>query len=286
MRIGYACVNTVIGCSSSRTFRLKNYSEEKLLITIKENLKCLEKILKWNVKHNILFFRVSSQLIPFASHPVCKFDWQGYFKKQFRNIGLIVKDNKIRLSMHPDQYVVINSDKKDVVKRSISELKYHCDVLDLMELDSANKIVIHVGGVYDDKEQAIKRFKRINSKLPGNLRKRLVVENDGKSYDVKDCLNLGLPVIVDTLHHELNNNGESLRKVIKLAEKTWEKRDGVPIVHYSEQRKGAVKGAHSRTISVSKLKSFLDKTSRGFDLMLEVKDKQQSVVKFLTKLPA
>lgn len=287
MMIGYACINTSINCSSSRAFRLKNYSKERLVKTVNSNLNCLKRILEWNNDHGIKFFRVSSQLVPFASHPVCKFDWQDYFKKQFKEIGSYVKGNNLRLSMHPDQFVVINSNKPLVVERSINELIYHCEVLDLMGLDSTNKIVIHAGGVYGDKEGSIKRFKKIHSGLPSNLMKRLIVENDEKSYDVKDCLNLRLPVIVDTLHHKLNNNGEPIKEVIKLASGTWRKTDGRQIIHYSEQRPGASPGAHSQTISVKKFMNFYEKIKElDLNIMIEVKDKEQSVIKLLSSQTA
>lgn len=282
VRIGYACVNTVIGCSSSRTFRLRNYSKERLIRTVKRNLSCLKRILEWNEDKGVNFFRVSSQLVPFASHPICKFDWQSYFKADFKELGSYAKEQGMRLTMHPDQYVVINSNKKDVVERSIKELVYHCSVLDLMGLDLTNKIIIHAGGVYGAKEQAINRFKKVHSTLSTNLKNRLVVENDEKSYSVSDCLKLGLPVVVDNLHHKLNNNGEPLVRVVEQAGKTWGEEDGPLIIHYSEQRAGSNKGAHSKTINVGRFNDFLEKI-KVFDcnVMLEVKDKEQSVLKII-----
>ncbi len=75
MKIGYPCINLTLNCRSSRTFRLENYSEERLIETIENNLNCLAKILEFNYNNNILFFRITSDLIPFASHPIMKFGW-------------------------------------------------------------------------------------------------------------------------------------------------------------------------------------------------------------------
>ena len=86
MKIGYPCINRSIDCKGDRTFRLKSYSEEKLIETVENNLNCLEKMLNYNIKNNLLFFRITSDLIPFASHQICQFDWQNYFKLKFEKI--------------------------------------------------------------------------------------------------------------------------------------------------------------------------------------------------------
>ena len=98
MKIGYPCINRTIECQGNRTFRLKSYSEKKLVRTIDNNLDCLLKILQFNVKHNILFFRITSDLVPFASHSICKFNWQKNFRKKFQVIGDYIKYNNIRES--------------------------------------------------------------------------------------------------------------------------------------------------------------------------------------------
>jgi len=145
MRIGYPCINRTIGCSSSRTFRLKSYSKDRLIGTVSDNLTCLFKILQFNVVHNLLFFRISSDLVPFASHQICKLDWLTYFKDQFTSIGAFIRSNNIRISMHPGQYTVLNSQDPGILTRSIKELQYHADVLDALDLDVSAKIQMHVG---------------------------------------------------------------------------------------------------------------------------------------------
>ena len=147
MKIGYPCINLTIGCKSDRTFRLKSYTDERLKSTIENNLDCLQKILQFNVEHDILFFRITSDLVPFASHPVCQFNWRYYFKDKFDGIGDYITRHKIRISMHPGQYTVLNSPDTSVVERSKKELLYHQQVLDALGIDVSAKIQIHIGGV-------------------------------------------------------------------------------------------------------------------------------------------
>lgn len=291
MKIGYACINTLINCTTNSTFRLKSYSEARLIETIQQNLDCLKKILQWNVENKIYFFRIGSQLIPFASHPVCKFKWQRHFEEDFLKIGNFIKKHGIRVTMHPDQFIVLNSKNQSVVRRSISELEYHCQVLDLMKLPYSAKIVIHVGGVYGEKERSIQRFISNFKKLKPCLKKRLVIENDEKLYSLKDCLfissQLKVPVIFDSLHHDCLNNKESVLSAVQSAARTWKKADGVPIVHYSGQKRNAPCGYHSQTVDLEDFKRFFEQVKDiECDIMLEVKDKEQSALKVLKLLPS
>ncbi|MBW3015580.1 UV DNA damage repair endonuclease UvsE [Candidatus Woesearchaeota archaeon] len=281
MKIGYPCINRSIGCTANTTFRLKNYSKENLIEKVSNNLDCLMRILRWNVDNGVYFFRISSDLIPFASHPVCRFDWGKHFKKRFEEVGRFIHDNSIRISMHPDQFVLINALDKDIVRRSVKELEYHCRVLDLMKLGRDAKVQIHVGGVYGDKGASIRRFVENYKKLPLAVKKRLVIENDHRSYSLKDCTAISdkikIPTIFDTYHHECLNNGERLREAILKARKTWSKNDGKLMIDYSNE--GNKKGSHSEHIDIKHFMGFLKKVKGiDFDIMLEIKDKERSAL--------
>ena len=291
MKIGYPCINRVIGCSSNSTFRLASYTEGRLVQKVENNLDCLYKILHYNVQHGFYFFRISSDLVPFASHPVCTYDWAGHFRGKFRKIGDFIKQHNIRISMHPDQFVIINALKEDVVERSVKELEYHGTVLDKMGLDRTAKIQIHLGGVYGDKGSAIDRFIATYNSLSKPLKRRLVLENDDRSYSLEDCLSvhkkIGIPIIFDVFHHQCLNNGETLRQGLKLSGNTWKEADGIPMVDYSSQQRGQRPGSHAKTLNPIKFKNFIQEM-RGldFDLMLEIKDKEASAFKALKILRA
>ena len=92
---------------------------------VKNNLGCLQKILHYNLKNDMLFFRISSDIVPFASHPICKFDWIKVFREEFEYIGNFIKNNNMRISMHPGQYVLLNAMDEKIRSRSIAELTYH-----------------------------------------------------------------------------------------------------------------------------------------------------------------
>ncbi|MFX1591717.1 MAG: UV DNA damage repair endonuclease UvsE [Promethearchaeota archaeon] len=283
MKIGYPCINLTLNCRSSRTFRLKNYSEERLKNTIENNLNCLAKILEFNYKNKILFFRITSDLIPFASHPIMKFDWQEYFKLKFKEIGAYIKKKSMRITMHPGQYTVLNSQNDMVVQNSMKELKYHVEVLDLLGLDSSAKIISHVGGVYGDKKNSIKRFIKRYNQLEEDIKNHYVIENDDKSYQLKDCLlineSIKIPIVLDAYHHDCYNQGEPLEKAIGLIIKTWKKNDGLPIIHYSSEHPYRGKYIHADELDMNHFKSFLTKTMNfNFDLMLEIKNKEKSAL--------
>ena len=189
----------------------------------------------------------------------------------------------MRVSMHPDQFTLINSPNETVLTQSRSELTYHALLLDSMKLGYDAKIQIHIGGVYGDKKAAISRFIKNYKRLPPAVKNRLVIENDDRLFSLKDCLDIhhatGIPVLLDIFHHQCLNNGETLQEAFSLTVPTWQEKDGIPIVDYSLQQEGARKGKHRESINNSDFKSFLN-AARGFsfDLMLEIKDKEKSVL--------
>jgi len=74
--------------------------------------------LQFNLEHKLLFLRISSDLVPFASHPVNRFNWQKHFQEDFEEIGKFIIKNRMRISMHPDQFTLINSVKEEIFEEA------------------------------------------------------------------------------------------------------------------------------------------------------------------------
>ena len=116
------------------------------------------------------------------------------------------------------------------------------------------------------------------------IRKRLVIENDDKSYKVVDCMRIhddtGIPVLFDTFHHEIVNEGESILDALEKTRTTWDVNDGIPMVDYSHQNNGSKKGSLADKIDTGRFKKFLEASRpNDFDIMLEIKDKEKSALK-------
>ena len=293
MSIGYACLTIGVQHTDQKSCMLKNASQEKLLELIDYNLNSLENIIDYNIKNNIRLFRISSDLIPFGSSPVNGLAWWDIFVSKLLKIGEKIQNSGMRVSMHPGQYTVLNSPKQGVAKRAIEDLNYHARVLDSLGMGAQHKIVLHIGGIYSDKKQAIKRFVANYYHLEDSVKKRLVLENDDKSYNICDVLEIGailnVPVVFDNLHNEINYCDKQKNNFYWISEckKTWKEKDGKQKIHYSQQAPMKKAGSHSNTIRLNEFMDFYENLeSKDIDIMLEVKDKNLSAIKCINSTSA
>jgi UV DNA damage endonuclease len=132
----------------------------------------------------------------------------------------------------------------------------------------------------------MERFILNYNKLSPHIKKRLVIENDDKSYNIQDVLQIsektGVPVVFDNLHHQLNNMGGNSDEYrwLEACRKTWHSEDGKQKIHYSQQKSNGAPGAHSDFIKANEFLTFYQGLpSKNLDIMLEVKDKNLSAVK-------
>ena len=286
MSIGYACLHIGSRDTGMKTVRLKDANEANLLESARFNLNALENILRYNVDNNIKLFRISSDIIPLASHESNELRWWEILKPELIDLGQFAKNNELRLSMHPGQYTVINSPYGDVVKRAIDDLKYHQRFLDSIEMPLEAKIILHIGGMYGNKTEAMKRFIKSYKGLGEDIKNRLVIENDDKIFKAEDVLRIynetGTPVVFDVLHDKVNpsNENKDTYEWIKVFEGTWKDIDGKQKIHYSESKNQNERRSHSEYIKAESFLSFYNNLkNKDIDIMLEVKDKNLSAVK-------
>lgn len=291
MAIGYACQTIGIPDAEYRTCRKANADSERIRELTRANLSLLERQIRYNKKNGIRLFRISSDVVPFGSDDSVGCDWQSTFREYLTAIGAEIQNSGQRVSMHPGQYTVLNSPDPDVVTRAVRDLEYHADFLDALGTGPESKLILHVGGVYGDKSEAIRRFIRNWKNLPENVRARLAIENDERLFSPDDTLFLheaiGIPVIFDNLHYRIRmkpatpeETFEKEIRYIRMAAATFGPLDGRPKMHYSEQAVGKRPGAHADSIrSETFLSSAAYAERERSDIMLEGKDKNLSAIK-------
>ncbi|CZR10125.1 UV-damage endonuclease [Trichococcus flocculiformis] len=286
MSIGYACLNIGTPNTNIRSVMQRNATPEKLTEVSEHNLAALERMIDYNHKNDIKLFRISSDLIPFGSSPVNTLAWPEIHKEAFDRIGSKIRKSGMRVSLHPGQYTVLNSPTEEVGERAITDLVYHDKILIALGTDQTNKIVLHVGGIYGDKKEALERFEQNFRRLPEAVRNRLIIENDDRLYNIEDVLTLAhrlhVPAVYDNLHHAINPppSGGTDPYWIAEAKKTWKAADGNQKIHYSQQALDKRPGAHTDTINLETFLTFHEQLEdKQIDIMLEVKDKNLSAIK-------
>ena len=293
--MGYACINMNLSNSKprvttnrsmiKRTFTEKGlpYASELTL----QNCKDLLTILKWNNENGFDFFRMSSDIIPWASeYNICDLPDYDEIKNVLKQCGDFATDNNIRITTHPGPFNVLTSPRPHVVDNCIKDLSIHGEVFDMMGLSRTpyNKINIHIGGAYGDKESAMKRFCENFHRLPDSVKSRLTVENDDKAsmYSVKDLMyiheRIGIPIVFDYHHHKFCTGDMTEQEALELAISTWPK--GIkPIVHYSESKSLHESNDKIKPQAHSAYITHIPNTyGNDVDIMVEAKAKELSIL--------
>ncbi len=289
-KIGYACINLHLKPRGFKECRLNsvykygiNYLRDKII----NNLVLTRDILQWNIENQILMYRVTSNLFPLVDHPdiIKDFQWRWEEDEEIhlymKEIKDIVEKNLIRLSIHPDQFTVLNSLNEKVVKNSIKYLQHHYDVL--KNLGGAD-IIIHTGGVYGDKHASMERFITNFYKLDENIQKMLRLENDDVSYNVDDVLYINsktlIPIVLDIHHHKCNHQRELTKEDFKKINHTWNKTGLIPKMHISSGKMGTNDRRHSDYINCEDYETLIRTIGNmDIDLMVEAKKKDEAVLR-------
>lgn len=212
--------------------------EETWIHNANELLLILKKINRENIK----VFRVSSNLFPLYDSLTEELKNSYTVKSILKEAGKYALSNNMRLSSHPDQFVVISSNKAEVIEKSFRMLDYHAWIFDQMELPLSHYYAINIhGGTKGNSSILIDSIK----KLPENVKSRLTLENDENSYNVKDLYQVfeqtGIPIVFDSHHHTFNDAGISIDDGLVLSKKTW----GTvkPLTHLSNTEPELVNGS-------------------------------------------
>ena len=302
MNLGYACINmelsnrrgndkiTTNRSMIKKTFHDKgvDYASELVI----QNVTDLKSIIQWNEDNGIKFFRLSSEIFPWASEYYQ--DWDNFpnidlISTILKDCGDLATKYGHRITSHPGPFNVLVSPNENVVQNTITDLTIHADVFDFMGLSRTpyNKLNIHCNGVYGDKISAMDRFCKNFEQLPESVQTRLTVENDDKAtmYSVKDLMyiheRIGIPIVFDYHHHKFCTGDLSEQEALELAISTWPD-DIVPVVHYSES-----KAEHELNESIKPqahsdiIKELPNTYGNVVDIMVEAKHKELAIQEFI-----
>ncbi|EGO65384.1 UV DNA damage repair endonuclease UvsE [Acetonema longum] len=254
------------------------------------NLEATRQVLYYNQSRRINVYRFSSRMVPLASHPVTKgWDYIGEFRSQWHEIGAFVTTHGVRVSAHPDHLTLLSTPKKDVLAAALRELAYHGAMFDAMGLPYAPQFVLHAGGVYKNKASSLERFVKEYQQLPDNIRLRIIIENDDKSYDASDvlplCQKLGCPMVFDLHHHQCLQRGENLGELWADIVATWG--EHTPKIHLSSAKSAKDPRPHAAYVHIDDFLPFLHiakELDRDFDVMLEAKEKDRALAVLMKDL--
>ena len=253
-------------------------------------------MIHWNENNGIKVFRLSSDIFPHKANPNVEDYTFDFAKELLKEAGELAKHYNHRITMHPGQYNVVGTPSESTFEKTILDLDYQAEMLDLMGMGPDSVLVVHGGGLYGDKKAAMDRWCINYMRLPQRVRNRLVLENCEKIFSIVDCLEISrrinIPVVFDTHHFEcykhyhpedqFQDPSYYMGEIIK----TWRKRGIKPKFHISEQGSGRV-GHHSDYIDVipNYLLEIPDKFNIDIDIMIEAKMKELAIKKLYNKYP-
>ncbi|GIO25413.1 UV DNA damage repair endonuclease UvsE [Ornithinibacillus bavariensis] len=301
MKIRFGYVATALdlwNASPAKTITFKQYSTlpknerlDKLKHITAQNLHHTKRILHYNIAHEIKLYRFSSSLAPLATHPDVMWDYITPFQKDWKEIGQLIQNHKIRASFHPGQYTLFTSDKEKITVNAIKDITYHYRMLEAMNLHKESIINIHIGGAYGDKTSAIERFHENLKKLPREMKKQITLENDDKTYNVEEtliaCEKENIPMILDFHHHMANPTDTDLNDFLPRIYNTWSNSNTIPKVHLSSPKSQQAYRFHCDFVSINFILPFLKMAkdlNQDFDIMVEAKQKDLAMRRLVEEI--
>jgi UV DNA damage endonuclease len=298
-RMGYPCINVELQSTQGiytnrhcikKTFDAQRETLEGVSKLSLENCKDLVKIIQWNERKGIKFFRMSSNIFPWMSEYELTDlpDWP-LIEKNLQLAGSLATQYGQRIEYHPGPFNVLASLNNFVVRKTIKDLNQHAQIMDVMGLPKTHwaQINIHVNTTQGGKDEAAKRFCKNFQKLSDSAKSRLVVENDDKpsQYSVIDLYELiykeiGVPITFDVHHHKFCSGNVDHETAAKIAASTWG--DIPPGFHFAStinhESPGQMARAHADWIYEE-----ITDYGTGAWIMCECKAKEKAILRYISE---
>lgn len=216
-------------------------ARDKLVEIVTHNLAAQLRLLTYvaELPPALRMLRVSSDLLPFYSHPkVAHVYKDSAIERQliegFAAIGELARAADIRLSFHPGQYCVLGSENPGVVENSLAEFEYHADMIRMMGYGRRFqdlKCNVHIAG-----RLGVEGTRAVWARLSEVARNCITFENDEKTYGLDHCLQVAdlAPVVLDIHHCWIHENDYIDPHSPRVAQVIDSWRGVRPTMHYSQ----------------------------------------------------
>lgn len=293
IRLGYVALPVSIPITASKTLTLTNYNklgkkrgEEKRNKILEENINNFLEILKYNNSNDIHFYRMTSHLVPLLTYKDSYNNILIKHKEKLSRIGNYIKENNMRVDMHPDQFLVLNSINPNVVESTISSLNNYYELMQKLNLKT--NIILHIGSGQEGKRNAFNRFIDNFKKLPLKVKALIAIENDDKIFNIRNTLTLAkkldIPMVLDYHHFLINRNNEKIEDFIIDIFSTWKT---TPKIHFSSPKSKKEQRSHHDYINSDTFIDFIEKIKFcdiDFDVMIEAKQKDEALFRLVREL--
>jgi UV DNA damage endonuclease len=301
MKIRFGYVSTAISlweASPSRTITFTRYQQlskeeqsAKLVELTAENIKSTRRMLLYNIAHEIELYRLSSSIVPLATHPEVMWDFVTPFQKEWQELGDIIRGNQLRVSFHPNQFTLFTSPKDKITDNAVIDMEYHYRMLKAMGVEKNSALNIHIGGAYGDKVETIQRFHQNLKKLPAPIKEVMTLENDDKTYNADEtllaCERESIRFVFDYHHHMANLGELLLPEILSRTVATWEKTSLPPKIHVSSPKSEKAFRSHADFVDVEFLMPLigaLKELKVDVDFMIEAKKKDMAMLQLITDI--
>ncbi len=252
------------------------------------NAEALAAALKYCAQASIGCFRINSQILPLKTHPTLRYIVPelpdgAEIVRRFQSCGDFARQHGLRTCFHPDQFVVLNSQRPEVVAASIREIEYQAEVAEWVAADVVN---IHGGGAFGDKRQALSDLARNLDQLSPRARAMLTIENDDKIYSPADllplCRDSGIPLVYDVHHHRCLPDELTIAAATAQALATWNREQ---LFHLSSPKDGWASARPERHHDFIDIGDFpLEWRELKITVEIEAKAKETAVLKLKNDL--